>query len=580
MVLIEITIMKKFNLLLFFATLFAVNTGFSQTESYTFYDFGDSTQGCTEGLYVYMAVGANPETGGILTVDWGDGSTETVNYTTTMGQGGYGVDLTHGYTLAGTYTVNINVYSGTAGANVDAGQSLTMTATDPANCGFVYIYTSQSAPSVSYTDVAYDFTGADGITTTIIPGMANPNWVNTYSGLNLANAPYTVSINDTWLANNGLNQVTPDFIITGFDAGGMAFNGQVAMEVECAVAAANPDFAVSYAYAWNLVAPLQTGSLNVNVCNYACANTDDAHVTIEFPAGFVPNTTGLTNAVFAGTTLTYDILALNDCDWHQISFTFPGTVAAGTQVPFMITVSHPDDSDLSNNTQTVTGYVLNSYDPNSKDVNQPTHINPNVQEELQYVIHFQNDGNFDAMDVVVTDVIDMNLDFSSFQLVGAKHGVATSVDPATRTVTFSFNDINLAQSSVDLDASQGYVIYKIKENAGLPVNSTIENTANIYFDFNPAIVTNTTYNVNQALSVGEQAMEMISMFPNPATSTVRFNGATVNTAMVYDAAGKLLINATSLNNNELSVAMLANGIYQVVIVTANGAQTQKLVIRN
>jgi uncharacterized repeat protein (TIGR01451 family) len=571
--------MKKCNLLLFFATLFAMNTGFSQTESYTFYEFGDSTQGCTEGLYVYMAVGANPETGGILTVDWGDGNIETINYTTTSGQGGIGYDLTHGYALAGTYTVNLNVYSGTAGANVDAGQSLTVTASDPANCGYVYIYTSQSAPSMTYTDVPYDFTGADGITTTIIPGMINPNWMFTYSGLNLANAPYTVSINDAWLANNGLVQVSSDFTITSFYASGMADNGQVAIEVDCAVAAADPDFGISYAYAWNLVAPLQTGYLSVDICNYACANTDDAHVSIEFPAGFVPVTTGLTNAVFSGTTLTYDILALEDCNWHQIQFSFPGTVAAGTQVDFIVTVSNVNDSDPSNNSQTVTGTVLNSYDPNAKEVDKPTHINPNAQETLQYVIHFQNDGNFNAMDVVVTDVIDMNLDLSSFQLLDSKHGVATSIDPATRMVTFSFNDIDLGQSAVDLDASQGFVVYSIKENAGLPVNSTIENTANIYFDFNPAIVTNTTYNINQTLSVDEPTMETISLFPNPATSTVRFNGATVNTAMVYDLAGKLLMDATAVNNNELSVAELANGVYQVVIVTANGIQTQKLVIR-
>jgi fimbrial isopeptide formation D2 family protein len=562
-----------------FATLFAVNTSFGQTTDYELYVFSDSTQGCTSGLYISAVIGSNPETGGVMTINWGDGNIDTHNYTTISGQAFYGIDLIHGYAVAGTYTVTVSIFSGTAGANVDAGQSVTITAYDPANCGFAYISTQQSSPSIWFNDVPYDFTGADGSTVTIIPGNGNPNFSTTYGGLNLANIPYTVSINDAWLANNGLTQVSPDFTITGFGPNGMASPAQTMMEVTCATGVANPDFGINYSYAWGLVAPTQSGHLYLNVCNYACGNTSDAHISIDFPAGFVPDMTGLTNASFTGNTLTFDIPALLGCDWKAIDFTFPGTTQAGTIVDFTATVSHPDDTDASNNSETFVGYVLNSYDPNSKDVNHPTQINPNVQEEMQYVIHFQNDGNFNALDVVVTDVIDTDLDLSTFQLLGSKHGVATSINMATRTITFSFNDANLTPSSDDLEGSQGYVAYRIKENAGLAVGTEIENTANIYFDFNPAIVTNTTYNINQVLAVDKQVLETISMFPNPATSTIRFNGAAVNAAIVYDMAGKQLINATNVLNNELSVAELSNGIYHVTIITAKGIQTQKLVIR-
>jgi len=137
----------------------------------------------------------------------------------------------------------------------------------------------------------------------------------------------------------------------------------------------------------------------------------------------------------------------------------------------------------------------------------------------------------------------------------------------------------LVPASQDEEGSKGYVVYSIRENAGLPLGSEIENTAYIYFDFNPAIVTNTTYNINSVLATSELTTEAISMYPNPATTAIRFNGATVVAARIFDMAGKQVVDANSVINNEVSVATLANGMYQVVIETAQGIQTQKLVIR-
>jgi uncharacterized repeat protein (TIGR01451 family) len=126
-------------------------------------------------------------------------------------------------------------------------------------------------------------------------------------------------------------------------------------------------------------------------------------------------------------------------------------------------------------------------------------VNPDAADEFRYVVHFQNDGNNNATNVVITDTISPNLDLSTFRLVGAKHGISTFVNTTTRVVTFTFNNINLAQSAADLDGSRGYVVYSISEMPNLPIGTEIENTAYIYFDFNPAIVTNTTYNINQTM---------------------------------------------------------------------------------
>ncbi|MES2557940.1 MAG: T9SS type A sorting domain-containing protein [Bacteroidota bacterium] len=569
--------MKILSTFLLFAALIAGNSAFAQANAYTVYDYPDSITGCMEQLYVQVSTGVSAETDGIITVTWGDGSSETENFTSTAGQS-LGFSYQHGYSVAGNYIASVELYSTTSGSNVGVPQTVTLAANDPSNCGYIYINTFQNSPSMSYANAMYDFTDVNGVTTTVSQS-ANPNAFWGYSGLNVANAPYTVSLNDAWLTNNGLVQVSADITITGFTAGGMATPGQVSMEVDCAVAAADPDAAVSYSYAWAFVAPLQTGYVHTNICNYACNNTTDVVVSLTFPAGFTPNTAGLTNAVVNGNVLTFDVLGLTDCVYQLIPFSFPGNVLAGTELEFYLSISAPNDTELSNNQDTLYTVVLNSYDPNNKIVNKATNINANEDETLQYVINFQNEGNMAALDVVIRDTISANLDLSTFNVLGSKHGIATSVDVATRIVTFSFNQINLVPASQNEEDSKGYVVYSIRENTGLTVGTEIENTAYIYFDFNPAIITNTTYNINALLATSDLTTETISIYPNPATSDIRFNGATVVAARIFDMAGKLVVDAPSVINNELSVASLDNGMYHVVIETAQGVQTQKLVVR-
>jgi len=62
-------------------------------------------------------------------------------------------------------------------------------------------------------------------------------------------------------------------------------------------------------------------------------------------------------------------------------------------------------------------------------------------------------------------------------------------------VEFSFKNILLPDSTTNEPLSHGFVSYKINPKIGLTENTTIENTASIYFDFNPPIVTNTIQNV-------------------------------------------------------------------------------------
>lgn len=547
-------------------------TSFAQT---TYYHASCITPiGCEANYTVFMEIGAQPEAAGVITVDWGDGNTTTHNYTTSTGLSINYVDVSHAYALGGTYPVSFNVYSGTAGANVGSNQDTVITAPGPGSCGFIEIYTNQP-PSSGYANVPYKFTDVNNNVTILTPSM----WTNDYVGLNPANAPYTVQIDPNWLLANNLAQTSPNITISSFDADGRASGSQYhVVNVTCS--SQNPDFGLSYGWATNFVAPFETGTLKLKVCNYACNNTSNVSVSLLMPPNFIPTTTALTNPVVSGNTLTFDITSLSGCRQLTIPFTIPGTTPAGTDFCFDLTLNGANDSDLSNNWDTICGVVSNSFDPNDKSVDLPTNINPNVTDQLRYMIRFQNDGNHDAVNVVIRDSISEHLDLSTFQYLGAKHGVATSINPSTRVVTFTFENINLGQSSVDLEASQGYVVYSISELPNLPVGTEIENTAYIYFDFNPAIVTNTTYNINQIpLGLSENKNEQIVFYPNPAQNKLHLSGSAVQKVSIYDLAGKLVLEETQIANNELLLNGLQTGIYQVVLHTGNAISTQKLVIQ-
>ena len=137
-----------------------------------------------------------------------------------------------------------------------------------------------------------------------------------------------------------------------------------------------------------------------------------------------------------------------------------------------------------------------SYDPNDKTVlPSDSDLYSNIEDEYHYTIRFQNLGNGPATRIVILDTLDSAFDPATFQYLHCSHESNLSVRLiSNQIVQFVFDDIILPPAEQDSAASQGYVSYKISVNEELDEGITVYNTASIYFDFNPAIVTNTTAN--------------------------------------------------------------------------------------
>lgn len=134
-----------------------------------------------------------------------------------------------------------------------------------------------------------------------------------------------------------------------------------------------------------------------------------------------------------------------------------------------------------------------AYDPNDK-LAHPEGVYEehfvNYGHPLEYTVRFQNTGTDTAFIVKIIDQLDPHLDWSSLRILGASHPHEVSISE-TGEVTFLFDQILLPDSTTNEPASHGFIKFEIFPAWGLPENTVVENTAAIYFDFNPPIITNT-----------------------------------------------------------------------------------------
>ncbi|WP_207431517.1 DUF7619 domain-containing protein [Sabulibacter ruber] len=142
--------------------------------------------------------------------------------------------------------------------------------------------------------------------------------------------------------------------------------------------------------------------------------------------------------------------------------------------------------------------IIDSFDPNDKQVLPvgltSEHYTP-TNTPLRYTVRFQNTGTDVAYRVVVVDTLSNELDLSTLQIGAVSHPYQLEVNGKGQPVlTFTFSNIMLPDSSVDQAGSNGFIQFSIKPKAALPEKTRIENFADIFFDYNEPVRTNTTVN--------------------------------------------------------------------------------------
>ncbi len=271
------------------------------------------------------------------------------------------------------------------------------------------------------------------------------------------------------------------------------------------------------------------------------------------------------------------------------------TVNIGDTLCFRVMTNIPaGDVDNTNNDYTICLPVVNSYDPNVKEVSpKGVGINGNIPvstNKLTYAIHFQNTGTAVAYNISITDTLDSDIMPTSLQILGTSH----TVNPewvAPGIVRFNFYNINLPDSNSNEVASHGVIRFSVKLNTGLPLGTQIKNKAAIYFDYNTPIFTNTTINtLNTAVEGLKDPANrpvQVNVYPNPFSDNTTFviNSDKLNETYsfeLYDALGKNVMSMPQISTKEFNVSRngLKNGVYFYKIYsTENAIGIGKLIVR-
>jgi hypothetical protein len=303
----------------------------------------------------------------------------------------------------------------------------------------------------------------------------------------------------------------------------------------------------------------------------------------------------LTNITQTGTTPTTNGFTYNYTDLLPgesrviiTSFTVPTipTVTLGQIVANTASSTNAGDVNPANNSFNFSQVIVGSYDPNDKMEAHGGKIEFNdfdTNDYLFYTIRFQNTGTANAQFVRLVDDLNDKLDETSIRMVSASHDYTL-----TRTdmnLVWKFDQINLPPEIADEIGSNGYVQFKIKPKPGFTVGDIIPNTAEIYFDYNPAIITN-TFNTEfvQVLGKPEFSQATIRLYPNPAKEsfTIHNSGTeTIGEISIYEISGKIIFQQTKSFETQttIPVSNFSKGIYMVEIISENKSKlTKKLIV--
>lgn len=287
-----------------------------------------------------------------------------------------------------------------------------------------------------------------------------------------------------------------------------------------------------------------------------------------------------TSSTATGFTYDFTNLQPNEIRYIYVTMQVPTipTVNLGDVLTNTASISvSSGESNANNNSATLSQVVVGSYDPNDKTESHGgkiVHASFTSNDYLTYTIQFENTGTYYAENVRISDVLDAKLDEVTVKMVSSSH--TNTLTRVGNMLTWNMNGIDL------LPSGKGYVTFQIKPKPGYAIGDIIPNTASIYFDFNPPIITNTfqTEFVN-TMSVSDFENQSFVVYPNPTNSLITFsskdNSQMIDSIVLIDLLGKTIqtkkVNAIATT---IDLTDLSKGIYFAKVKSGNQMSTVKI----
>jgi len=321
------------------------------------------------------------------------------------------------------------------------------------------------------------------------------------------------------------------------------------------------------------------------ITNNGTQTVSNAQVTFAYDENFQSFVSATeTSSGNSTNLLTFDFIDVDPFSSEIFEITMlnavPPTLNGGEILTFTTQVT-PDMNDITieDNTAIHDQTVVNSFDPNDKMVVQGDQIvDEDIDQYLDYRIRFQNLGTANALNVKITDTIDNNLDWTTFQPTSSSHDYRIEIVDGEQ-INYYFDNINLPFETADPEGSNGYITYKIKPKSSVQIGDTFENTAYIYFDFNLPIMTNTVVTtVVDNLNVNSFDFSKIDIYPNPVRDKLNINlpaNLQLNSMELFDIQGRRV--KVFNNQTELDFSTFQKGVYLLRLETNRGGFHKKII---
>ena len=246
------------------------------------------------------------------------------------------------------------------------------------------------------------------------------------------------------------------------------------------------------------------------------------------------------------------------------------------------------DTVPTNNDFSLNELVVNAYDPNDKMEAHGREIVKTqftADDYLYYTVRFENTGTASAVNIRVEDELEAQLDETTVAMVASSHEY--TLDRVGSHLTWRFPSINLPVSVANTTLGKGFITFKVKPRSGFAVGDSILNTAFIYFDFNPAIVTNTFETLFVApLNTYENNLNGLQLYPNPSSSRITLDfGYSTSSGLqfaIYTQLGTLIAqqNLSGAQQEHIDISNLESGLYVLQITTSDQKKYLYKIVKN
>lgn len=259
----------------------------------------------------------------------------------------------------------------------------------------------------------------------------------------------------------------------------------------------------------------------------------------------------------------------------EVKFLTDSTINVGDSLNFSVSTTPLEGDELPiDNNFLINQSVVAASEPNTLTCLEGEALNTSqVGQFLHYGISFENSGTAQPQNVVVRlEVLPTEFDVNSLQLLNS------SSDAYVRQTG---NVIEIIFQGVSIDSGgHGNVLIKIKSNGTLPVNYTIIEFADIFFNYELPLETNLEQiTIKELRNPPVTTDPSILVYPNPTASivTIECNNS-IKSIQLYDVQGRLL--QTQILDNQIAsidISQKQAGVYFVKVTSENGVKVEQII---